>query len=388
MLTYLNKILLFFNFFTKINIKNYFKNVYNADLSIDLIRNQEYINLVKTPLFTKRHTYSGLYLYSHPYRVYRSQLNTYNQSMIISNGKSIELSQVKAPYVIAFFNLDNVTYYSNVSQPLIDISLGSIFLHPFSLLKKINSLKTVSKKNAYVLLGPAPYNPFHFLTEQAAPLIKHLSLIPSGSKIILADWWHIREIIKILDLNYVFEFISANTLLELYNCTVLSSLPERIYLDKELLFIRDSFANKIGKLYSYKVIFCSRFDFERDRRKLINENECLDIFKSVFTEIYYFQPGKFSVEDQFRHFYNAEIFVGQFGANLITNILWAKNLKIIIELVPYDHFGETETEVLAEMRGAKYFKVNTYSTEPGFMIYHNQKCDINELQSLLNSFKS
>jgi hypothetical protein len=388
MLTFLNKIALFFNFFTKINLKKYFKNVYNVDLAIDLIRNQEYVNLIKTPLFTKRHTYSGLYLYSHPYRVYRSQLNTYNHSMIISNGEYLELSQVKAPYVIVFFNLDNVTFYSNISEPLIDISLGSIFSHPFSLLKKIKSLKTTSKKNAYVLLGPAPYNPFHFLTEQAAPLIKHLSLIPLGSKIILADWWHIREIITILDLNYEFEFISSNTLLELNNCTVLSSLPERIYLDKELLFIRDTFANKISNLYSHKVIFCSRFDFERDRRKLINENECLHVFKSVFPEIYYFQPGKFSVENQFKHFYNAEIFVGQFGANLIANILWAKNLKIIIELVPYDHFGETETEVLAEMRGAKYFKVNTYSTDPGFMIYHNQRCDINELQSLLNRFNS
>jgi hypothetical protein len=95
MLTFLNKIALFFNFFTKINLKKYFKNVYNVDLAIDLIRNQEYVNLIKTPLFTKRHTYSGLYLYSHPYRVYRSQLNTYNHSMIISNGEYLELSQFR-----------------------------------------------------------------------------------------------------------------------------------------------------------------------------------------------------------------------------------------------------------------------------------------------------
>ena len=88
---------------------------------------------------------------------------------------------------------------------------------------------------------------------------------------------------------------------------------------------------------------------------------------------------------QIQHFFNAEVFIGQFGANLIANILWAKNLKLIIEFVPYDHFGETETEVIAEMRGAKYYKVKTYSTEPGFMIYHNQKCDTEDLETLIDS---
>ena len=112
---------------------------------------------------------------------------------------------------------------------------------------------------------------------------------------------------------------------------------------------------------SHKTIFCSRFDYERDRRKLINEEEIFDLLKNKFTDIFYFQPGKHPVDVQVQYFFNAEIFIGQFGANLIANILWANNLKLIIEFVPYDHFGETETEVIAGMRDAKYFKVKIIS---------------------------
>jgi hypothetical protein len=379
------KIKIFYNLFCKINYKEYNKNVINQDLNIEKIKNKKYVDTIKTNYYTKRHTYSGLYLYSHPYRVFRSQCNIYNHSMIMSNGKSLELSQIKIPYVISYFNLDNITYYSNNSEPLIDISMASNFLNRFCLLKKIFSLKTYQFSNAYVIFGPAPYNPFHYLTEQAAPLIKHISKIPEGSTLILPDWWHIRDIFKLLDLNYNLKFVKPNSLIELKNCTVLSSLPERIYLDQELKFIRDTISKKMTSLLTHKIIFCSRFDYERDRRKLINEDEIFDLLKKKFNDICYFQPGKNSVEVQFQHFFNAEIFIGQFGANLIANILWAKNLKLIIEFVPYDHFGETETEAIAEMRGSKYYKVKTYSTEPGFMIYHNQTCDIEELSNILKS---
>ena len=135
-------------------------------------------------------------------------------------------------------------------------------------------------------------------------------------------------------------------------------------------------------LLNYKNIYLGRNDVDkfRNRRKIINEKSVLKVIKKKYSDLKVIRPGFIPVIETIKYIYNCERLFSPLGTQLVLNSLFAKNLKLIFEMVPEKYYGFTTAQLVSKFKNSMYKKSITHNVKPGWPLYTNQKANIRDLK--------
>lgn len=250
---------------------------------------------------------------------------------------------ISIPYSSTEINTHRKIYTaSKVLQPIISTQKNDTFHAMGSLLRKrkINRIKLHGKTALLGAYFADSKNYFHFWADTIGDiwflekmgidinLLDHILLLYADSK------WQ-NEILAMCNIPAV-KLVSLSDY-DLIECEQLI-LPIRtkggqvnpVWLVKALHETSKWCDQQAEK--STRKIYISRLD--ADRRKLINENDVIDLVSSLGFEI--IECSKLTVEEQRKLFASASIVIAPHGAAL-TNIVWMHQRSTLIELLPQQH---------------------------------------------------
>jgi capsular polysaccharide biosynthesis protein len=167
---------------------------------------------------------------------------------------------------------------------------------------------------------------------------------------------------------------------------VCSPLTNNILLPAGIKLLRqsvlDAFDISVMRRPSPNVVFLRRIDSERNRRRLLNEEEVVAVLRSKWPNLTVVSPGMLSFQEQVRSCMEADIVIGLHGAQL-TNLLWAKRGATVLEFIPDTMPTPTVFNALAGVLGMKYLSVPATSSHPIAWANADQEIEPSELQSAI-----
>jgi hypothetical protein len=241
--------------------------------------------------------------------------------------------------------------------------------------------------NSIVCLPGGGYNLHHFVFEILPSLLLFREEVKSADTLVLGATTgatFLAEFNDIFSLNQRLTLIPPSSTLKITNSTNISAVPFRIYPLEQINQIRTEVNKALtsSSLNQSETVFIGRKDMDRNRRLLTNEKQVIDTLSKSIGEIQIIRPGVSKLSKTVQDIKHARILIGSTGGNL-AHLIWAINLEIFIEIVPYGYHGDTETEELSKIMNFKYFRVGSESLPDMAWNYSDQQCNLDELNRLL-----
>jgi capsular polysaccharide biosynthesis protein len=253
-----------------------------------------------------------------------------------------------------------------------------------------------SFQNGVAVISDSGYNIHHFLWEHLPAIYLYRDIVLEHKKILvgmsdLSPTSFSKPLLRFISIDSEVTPLPLHSKIELIESTVVSTFPFRVYPISLVSEVVDEVLQRVSRLepandvQQPEVVFLSRGDRERNRRKLVNETDVSIHLGRRWPSLQIIRSGLQPVEHTIRSLGDCRIIVGPTGGAL-AHILWAKHLEHVIEIVPEEYPGATETEETSRMLGftnhrVKAHRQGTNLTTPWTSVDHF--CDIQELQELL-----
>lgn len=330
--------------------------------------------------------------YSYKTRYMEDSVNTisrWSKSIIRNsfakhNGKKIDLPLIKSSFTYFVDYKEFILCLSDDTRTSVELSYGKI---ERSVLNKIKFDKEI--KNSIIISAKCSYNPWHYFNEILA-LANELiqKRIYPKLKIYVPYNPLFNDLIKIIDVDNRIKTYEIKKIYTAKNCYFLEGIVGEILLTTS---INNLIKNLVKKLrlnknaYNFTDIYIGRNDIDRyrNRRKILHERKALEIIRKKYPNLKVIRPGFIPIIESIKYMYNCKNVISPLGTQLVLNSLFAKNLKLMIEMVPELYRGFTTGELVAKFKNSKYKKISTKNIVNGWPLYTNQKINLNELRKIL-----
>ena len=221
--------------------------------------------------------------------------------------------------------------------------------------------------NGAVIASDSGYNLHHFLWEHLPAAYLYRDVVKDAGRILVGMSQRtphpfVEPLLRLIGVGVPVDRMQIHSNVRVENSTFIGTFPFRVYPVDLVLEVRDlvlSRTHNVTTLTGSEVVFLGRGDEERNRRKLVNEDAVLRTIQERWPSLTILRSALTPLSETIEIMRNCKVLIGPTGGAL-AHILWATEVEYVIELVPHEYPGTTETEEASHMLGFQYHKVPTH----------------------------
>ena len=203
-------------------------------------------------------------------------------------------------------------------------------------------------------------------------------------------------LLRLLGLQVRPVLLPLHSRVRLRECTMLGSLTFRLYapavLEEIRLRVSDAAVRdpRARDVLASDVVYLGRGDTERNRRPLVNEDEVIALLRQQWPELTVIRSALQPVEQTVAALRRARVIIGP-TAGALVHYLWARDLEHLIELVPDEYPGVSETEEVSDIFGFTHHGVPTRTVRAAAqerLVDTGQEADLTALAAAISSVAS
>jgi hypothetical protein len=324
------------------------------------------------------------------------QARTLKQTYAESKGKYLFLPAEEFTELDVFVE-GQLTLYKSQGETIKEYCYGGDFLSVNRcdcLIRKYeNEFREIYVNDAVSFLHPGAYNIHHFFFEVLPVIFSNRDSLV-GKKVLVpattGGGKFFAEFKALLKLEMDFVEIPINSIVRGKHITVYGTFPFRIYPTECVNEIREHIWEELKSQDTKnikKTVYIGRGDMERDRRRILNESSALAAMDDMGLDYSVIRPGLEPLEKTIRTLMNANAIIGPTGGAMFHQV-WAKNLRLLLELKPEQYQSMSESEELARIFGYEYRESPTTPDSLGFWSNSDQVIDLFEFNQRVKFLKS
>jgi capsular polysaccharide biosynthesis protein len=211
------------------------------------------------------------------------------------------------------------------------------------------------------------YNVHHFVYEHLTSAWIHREVFEHRPKVLVgasdmsANAFQ-GPLLRLLGLRIEPVLLPLHSRVRLRDCTMLASLTFRLYPTEALREVRERICRNVVlsgvDAPNSGVVYLGRGDQERNRRPLVNEQEVIGVLRERWPDLTVIRSALQPVEQTVAAIRGARVIVGPTAGALVHHV-WASNLEHVVELVPDEYPGVSETEEVGEFLSFTHHNVST-----------------------------
>jgi len=338
--------------------------------------------------------------YGHPNFSTQNQMSTFRSSFKVSQGQKALVASYRFDKAMVSYAGAWSRIHAAESRMAEEFTTGAVnglvgdHISPDP--EPSNFQKFPAFQNGVAVISDSGYNIHHFLWEHLPAIYLYRDIVLEHERILigmsdLSPTSFSEPLLRLMGINAEVTPLPLHSQIELIESTIISTFPFRVYPISLVLEVVDQVLLGVSRLEPMneaqlpEVVFLSRGDRERNRRKLVNETDVSNHLRRRWPTLQTIQSGLQPIEKTIGTLGDCRIIIGPTGGAL-AHVLWAKRLEHVIEIVPDEYPGATETEETSRLLGFEYHRVNSHRHGTDLMIPWtsvDHVCDIKELQELL-----
>lgn len=251
------------------------------------------------------------------------------------------------------------------------------------------------------LVAASGYNVHHFVWEHLPSIFLNRDLVESRGRLLVGQSDQgsnafAQRFLDLLGIRARVEPLDLRTRIPIFNTTVLGAFPFRVYpidtMNEIVAEIRSSplLPPRNHAIAPYGVIYLGRGDSERNRRVLVNEVAVINELRQVWPRMKVIRSGLTRLDNTIHALRDAKVVIGPTAGALVHH-LWANELSHLIELVPDEYPGITESQELESMLNFQHHAVPTAREsriEDISWVNSDQTCDLEALRAVAESVRA